>query len=81
MIQIKTTEGILTLSNASDVRETGILVVRGHKGVTLGYIAPAQAGGWITGQSVESLEHHLLKVIDVMPGLRLEDAAASLAAH
>ena len=58
-IQIKTTEGILTLSNATDVRTTGILVVRGHKGMTLGFIAPLPAGGWVVMDDLASMEAYL----------------------
>ena len=78
-IQIKTTEGVLTLSNASDVRDTGILVVRGHKGVTLGFIAPT-AKGWIGCETIEDLGEAL-----DLPGTyhdqagTLEQAAAHLA--
>lgn len=79
-VQIKTTEGILTLSNASDVRTTGAMVVRGHKGVVLGFIAPAPAGGWVTSQSLEALEGYAARAQkDPSPGLTLEAAAASLA--
>jgi hypothetical protein len=80
MIQIRTAEGILTLSNASDVRTTGILCVRGHKGVTLGYIAPLPAGGWVCMDDAQALEAYL----DANTNLRdrndvtLEQAAALL---
>lgn len=58
-IQIKTTEGIVTLSNATDVRETGVLVVRGHKGITLGFIAPLPQGGWVVNESLKDLAAYL----------------------
>jgi hypothetical protein len=58
-LQIKTPEGILTLSNASDVRDTSILCVRGHKGVTLGFIAPLSDGGWVVMNDLDRMEAYL----------------------
>jgi hypothetical protein len=67
-IQIKTTEGILTLSNATDVRKTGVLVVRGHKGVTLGYVAPVE-GGWIGGYDLGLIQEAQAIVPEATPFL------------
>lgn len=79
MIQIRTAEGILTLSNATDVRTTGILCVRGHKGVTLGYVAPTPVG-WLNSLDVEALEQYVAAYPDGrgITALTLEQAAADL---
>lgn len=78
-MQIKTAEGILSLSNATDVRTTGLLCVRGHKGVTLGFLAP-YGGGWVAGYDQALLE---AAVAEQPTGLSrfvatLEEAAARL---
>lgn len=79
-IQIKTTEGILTLSNATDVRGTAVLCVRGHKGVTLGFMGPHAAGGWLTSETLDDLVAYLQRATDRVPSpVTLEEAAIHLA--
>jgi hypothetical protein len=79
MIQIRTAEGILTLSNATDVRTTNVLCVRGHRGVTLGYVAPVAAGGWIASSDLESIEAYLTAHRNPPAGEALEVVTANLA--